>query len=41
MVTPEAPIGGVGETSSPLVAPALANALAVLGDRPRDIPFLV
>ncbi len=38
--SPDAPMGGAGEVSTPLVAPALANALAALTDRPRDLPLL-
>lgn len=34
------PIGGVGELATPLAAPAIANALAALGDRRRRLPLL-
>jgi isoquinoline 1-oxidoreductase beta subunit len=39
MRDPDAPIGGVGELTAPLVAPALSSALAVLGDRQRSLPL--
>ena len=38
--SPEAPIGGVGEVSPPTVGPALLNALAQIGERPRDLPVV-
>ncbi|MBX2796378.1 MAG: molybdopterin-dependent oxidoreductase [Myxococcales bacterium] len=38
--SPDAPVGGVGEVSTPLVAPAVANALAQIGDRPRNLPIV-
>jgi len=31
--------GGVGEVGLPTVAPALCNALAAAGDRPRNLPI--
>ena len=37
--TPGAPIGGIGEVGTPGTAPALANALARLTDRRRDLPL--
>lgn len=40
MDNPDAPIGGVGETSTPLIAPAVANAVAALTERRRDLPFV-
>jgi len=38
--SPDAPVGGVGEVSTPPVAPAVANALAQLTDRPRNLPIV-
>ncbi|MEM6927357.1 MAG: molybdopterin cofactor-binding domain-containing protein [Myxococcota bacterium] len=38
--SPDANVGGVGEVSTPTVAPALANALAQLGERPRNLPVV-
>ncbi len=38
--SPDAPVGGAGEVSTPMVSPALVNALAVIGDRPRDLPLV-
>jgi isoquinoline 1-oxidoreductase beta subunit len=35
----DAEIGGVGEASTPLLAPALANALAAIAKRPRSLPI--
>lgn len=35
----EVEIGGVGEASTPLLAPALANALAAVAKRPRSLPI--
>ena len=34
------PIGGVGELATPLAAPAIANAIAALTDRPRSLPLV-
>ena len=39
MVNPDAPVGGVGETGTPTVAPAIANAIAAIADRRRDLPL--
>ncbi len=39
MKSPGAPIGGVGEASTPLVAPAIANAIAALSQRRRALPL--
>ncbi|MEN0068177.1 MAG: molybdopterin cofactor-binding domain-containing protein [Myxococcota bacterium] len=38
--SPDAPVGGVGEVSTPTVAPAIANALAQIMDRPRNLPIV-
>lgn len=35
----DAPIGGAGEPGTPPIAPAVANALAALGERPRRLPL--
>lgn len=35
----DAEIGGVGEAATPLLAPALANALAAVGPRQRQLPL--
>lgn len=40
MSTPEARVGGVGETATPLPAPAIANAMAALTERPRSLPLI-
>lgn len=40
MVSPDAPVGGAGETATPLVAPAVSNAIAALADRPRSLPIV-
>lgn len=37
--SPDAPVGGVGEVSTPTVAPAVANAIAALAARPRHLPL--
>ncbi len=39
--TPNAPVGGIGEVGTPGAAPAVANALARLGTRPRALPFVL
>lgn len=39
IVDHDAEIGGVGEASTPLLAPALANALAALAPRQRRLPL--
>lgn len=38
--SPDAIVGGVGEISTPGIAPAVANALAAIGERTRDLPFV-
>ena len=38
--TPDAPMGGVGEVSTPAIAPAVANAVAALTERPRSLPLI-
>ncbi|MEN0067049.1 MAG: molybdopterin cofactor-binding domain-containing protein [Myxococcota bacterium] len=38
--SPDAPVGGVGEVSTPTAGPALLNALAQMGERPRDLPLV-
>lgn len=38
--SPGAKVGGVGEISTPGVGPAVANALAAIGERTRDLPFV-
>ena len=38
--SPDAPVGGVGEISTPGIAPAVANAMAAMGDRPTDLPLI-
>jgi len=38
--SPDAPVGGAGEPGVPPVAPAVANAMAVLGRRPRTLPIV-
>jgi isoquinoline 1-oxidoreductase beta subunit len=40
IVDHDAEIGGVGEASTPLLAPALANALAALAPRTRRLPLV-
>ncbi|MEM6988346.1 MAG: molybdopterin cofactor-binding domain-containing protein, partial [Pseudomonadota bacterium] len=40
LLTSNNPIGGVGEIGVPPLAPAVCNALAVLGDRPRRLPVV-
>lgn len=40
MVSPDAPIGGAGETATPVIAPAVTNALSALMDRPRSLPIV-
>ena len=35
----DAPVGGAGEPGTPPIAPAVANALAALGKRVRQLPF--
>lgn len=40
LVSPDATIGGVGELSTPLAAPAIANALAALTERRRTLPLI-
>ena len=37
--TPDVPLGGAGEPGTPPIAPAVANALAVLRPRDRDLPL--
>ncbi len=37
--SPEAKVGGAGEPGTPPIAPAVANALAALDERPRQMPF--
>jgi len=37
--SPEVPIGGVGEPGTPPIAPAVANAIAKLTQRPRELPI--
>ena len=37
--TPDVPLGGAGEPGTPPIAPAIANALAVLRPRDRDLPL--
>jgi isoquinoline 1-oxidoreductase beta subunit len=37
--SPDAPVGGAGEPGTPPIAPAVGNALATLGGRPRVLPF--
>ena len=39
IVKSEAEPGGVGEVGLSTVAPALCNALAAAGDRPRSLPI--
>lgn len=36
----DSPIGGVGELTTPLAAPAITNALAALSDRKRSLPLV-
>jgi len=38
--SPGAPVGGAGEPGTPPIAPAVANALAALDARPREMPFV-
>jgi len=35
----DAPVGGAGEPGTPPIAPAVGNAMAALGGRPRALPF--
>lgn len=37
--SPEAPLGGAGEPGTPPIAPAVANAIAALEARPRNLPL--
>jgi len=37
--SPDDPVGGVGEVAVPPIAPAVANAVAVLTERPRSLPI--
>jgi isoquinoline 1-oxidoreductase beta subunit len=40
LVPDGSPPGGVGEVAVPHLSAAVANALAVLGDRPRSLPLI-
>ena len=39
LTSPDDPIGGVGEPGTPPIAPAVANAIAKLAQRPRELPI--
>ncbi|MEL6346278.1 MAG: molybdopterin cofactor-binding domain-containing protein [Myxococcota bacterium] len=38
--SPDAIVGGIGEISTPGIAPAVTNALAAITDRTRDLPIV-
>lgn len=40
LTSPGAEVGGMGEATTPPTAPAIANAIAALTDRPRNFPLL-
>ncbi|MEO1268693.1 MAG: molybdopterin cofactor-binding domain-containing protein [Myxococcota bacterium] len=39
LTSPDAPVGGAGEPGTPPIAPAVANAIAALKERPRRLPL--